>query len=181
MLPTDYENLWRNGQFAPPTPPSGRRAFDGTGSARDWAAKVTRLLGVRAVVARSFERIHRTNLVALGVLPLQCPDLDPDNLTGTEEFDITGLNGALSVNDEVIITVRLGCIILRRHTGHTRIDTAVELEWIRAGALLAHSSSRPADRAQTRKPAVRAACRSWPVNLDRRSARAPHQGPNCRG
>src|SRR3712207_9443295 len=60
----------------------------GTGSSRDWAAKGTRLLGVRAVISNSFDRIHRSNLVGMGVLPLQVEDYD---LTGEEEISVTGL------------------------------------------------------------------------------------------
>ena len=66
----------------------------GTGSSRDWAAKGTRLLGVKAVIAQSFERIHRSNLVGMGVLPCQFKEGDSAqtlNLDGTETFDISGL------------------------------------------------------------------------------------------
>ena len=68
----------------------------GSGSSRDWAAKGTRLLGVRAVIAESYERIHRSNLVGMGVLPLQFTDGDSAEslgLTGEEEFSITGIDG----------------------------------------------------------------------------------------
>src|SRR6187200_1340788 len=68
----------------------------GSGSSRDWAAKGTKLLGVRAVIAESFERIHRSNLVGMGVLPLQFKDgenADSLGLTGKEKFEIIGLNG----------------------------------------------------------------------------------------
>ena len=70
----------------------------GSGSSRDWAAKGTKLLGVRAVIAECFERIHRSNLVGMGVLPLQFPDgenAESLGLTGEEEFSITGLGGRL--------------------------------------------------------------------------------------
>src|SRR5205807_149021 len=70
----------------------------GTGSSRDWAAKGTKLLGVRAVVAQSFERIHRSNLVGMGVLPLQFEEgtsAQTLKIDGTEIFDITGLEGTL--------------------------------------------------------------------------------------
>ncbi len=66
----------------------------GSGSSRDWAAKGTRLLGVRAVIAESFERIHRSNLIGMGVIPLQFPDgksAEELGLDGTEVFDITGI------------------------------------------------------------------------------------------
>ena len=68
----------------------------GSGSSRDWAAKGTKLLGVRAVIAESFERIHRSNLVGMGVLPLQFADgenAESLGLTGEEEFSITGIDG----------------------------------------------------------------------------------------
>jgi len=71
----------------------------GTGSSRDWAAKGTKLLGVRAVIAQSFERIHRSNLVGMGVLPLQFPDGESAQslgLTGEEVFSITGLAEAMN-------------------------------------------------------------------------------------
>ena len=69
----------------------------GSGSSRDWAAKGTALLGVRAVIAESYERIHRSNLIGMGVLPLQYPkgeNAETLGLTGTETFDITGVDGA---------------------------------------------------------------------------------------
>ncbi|QRI76697.1 MULTISPECIES: aconitate hydratase AcnA [Rhodococcus] len=95
----------------------------GTGSARDWAAKVTRLLGVRAVIAQSFERIHRTNLVAMGVLPVECPRLSPADLSGDEEIEIVGLNAGLGVHTPVLVKVRNACAGERRFDAHARIDT----------------------------------------------------------
>ena len=110
----------------------------GAGSARDWAAKVTRLLGVQAVIAQSFERIHRTNLVAMGVVPIECPDLSPADLDGTEEFDIIGLADGPDIDRLVHVTIRCVTTGLRELTGRARIDTAIEVEWIRAGGLIAH-------------------------------------------
>src|SRR5438270_9803395 len=78
----------------------------GSGSSRDWAAKGTRLLGVRAVIAQSFERIHRSNLVGMGVLPLQFKDGDSAEslgLTGEETFTIGGLAGTDSIPREVVV------------------------------------------------------------------------------
>src|SRR5947207_14037351 len=82
----------------------------GTGSSRDWAAKGTRLLGVRAVVAQSFERIHRSNLVGMGVLPLQFKEgtnAQTLALNGSEVFDITGLEGGeITPRQDVTLRVR---------------------------------------------------------------------------
>ena len=79
----------------------------GTGSSRDWAAKGTRLLGIKAVIAESFERIHRSNLVGMGVLPLQFRDgmtRKTLSLDGSERFDITGLTGEIKPLMEVSMT-----------------------------------------------------------------------------
>src|SRR5215475_13840803 len=80
----------------------------GTGSSRDWAAKGTRLLGVKAVVAASFERIHRSNLVGMGVLPLQFADSTSAQslgLDGSEKFSITGLSDSIRPGQEVILEI----------------------------------------------------------------------------
>jgi aconitate hydratase len=111
----------------------------GTGSSRDWAAKGTRLLGVRAVVAASFERIHRSNLVGMGVLPLQFEEgqtVKSLNLDGSETFDIVGLTNDLQPRQELQlritrssgekIEVRLRC----------RIDTDIEIDYYRHGGIL---------------------------------------------
>src|SRR5213075_1741762 len=81
----------------------------GTGSSRDWAAKGTQLLGVKAVVARSFERIHRSNLVGMGVLPLQFKGNESAQtlgLKGDEEFDITGLDAGIKPQMDVTLVIR---------------------------------------------------------------------------
>jgi aconitate hydratase len=111
----------------------------GTGSSRDWAAKGTRLLGVKAVVAESYERIHRSNLVGMGVLPLQFqPGTDRTSLKldGSETFDLTGLSGGIQPG----MTVTLG---IHRADGRTtevpllcRIDTLDEVEYFRNGGIL---------------------------------------------
>jgi len=111
----------------------------GTGSSRDWAAKGTRLLGVKAVVAESFERIHRSNLVGMGVLPLQFIEgvqRSVLHLDGTETFDLTGLSGGIQPG----MTVSL---IVHRVSGDTitvpllcRIDTLDEVEYFRHGGIL---------------------------------------------
>ena len=111
----------------------------GTGSSRDWAAKGTRLLGVRAVIARSYERIHRANLVGMGVLPLQFIGDDSAaslGLRGDERFDITGLAGGLSPMQTVALVItradgqRHECALL------CRIDTPIEVSYYRAGGIL---------------------------------------------
>ncbi len=111
----------------------------GTGSARDWAAKGTRLLGVRAVIARSFERIHRSNLVGMGVLPCQFgaeTSAASLKLDGSEEFDLVGL-------DENARPRQPASLIIRRKDGRQdsvpltlRIDTTAELEYVKRGGIL---------------------------------------------
>ncbi|NJC71394.1 aconitate hydratase AcnA [Planosporangium thailandense] len=109
----------------------------GAGSARDWAAKVTRLLGVRAVLARSFERIHRTNLVAMGVLPVQWQRAGEADLDGSETFDLLGLDN-LTPEAEIRVVVRRGEVVLDHGSAVCRVDTDIEVAWIRAGGLLGH-------------------------------------------
>jgi len=111
----------------------------GTGSSRDWAAKGTRLLGVKAVVAESFERIHRSNLVGMGVLPLQFPEgttRDSLELKGDETFDLTGIADGLEPRAEVALTVRYADGATRDIPLVARIDTVDELEYFRNGGIL---------------------------------------------
>ena len=106
----------------------------GSGSSRDWAAKGTRLLGVRVVVATSYERIHRSNLIGMGVLPLQLdPDVSLDELgvTGEEQFDVVGLD-QLDVGAPVTVRTDTGVEIPTR----ARIDTPMELAYYRHGGIL---------------------------------------------
>ncbi|MGO4574196.1 aconitate hydratase [Microvirga sp. 2TAF3] len=113
----------------------------GIGSARDWAAKGTSALGVRAVIARSFERIHRTNLALAGVLPLQCEDL-PD-LTGNVTLDISVAPDAVAPG--AILPLEISCGVVRgQATLRCRLDTAFEVECWRAGGMLAAALARPA-------------------------------------
>lgn len=108
----------------------------GAGSARDWAAKVTRLLGVRAVLAESFERIHRTNLVALGVLPVECAALREFTVDGSEEFDVLGIDrGPVTEAALTVVARRAGRTVFEA-AALARVDTPVEQEWLRAGGLL---------------------------------------------
>ncbi|MDA3916896.1 MAG: aconitate hydratase AcnA [Deltaproteobacteria bacterium] len=111
----------------------------GTGSSRDWAAKGTLLLGVRAVIAKSFERIHRSNLVAMGVLPLQFEDgqdIESLGLSGEEAFDIEGISRGLSPNQMLTITAYKK---ERKHIKFrvkTRIDSAAEVGYYHHGGIL---------------------------------------------
>jgi aconitate hydratase len=108
----------------------------GSGSSRDWAAKGTALLGVRAVIAESFERIHRSNLIGMGVLPLQFKDGDTAaslGLDGTETFAITGIT---ALNDGGIpkeLTVTAGD---KTFTAKVRIDTPGEADYYRHGGIM---------------------------------------------
>jgi aconitate hydratase len=110
----------------------------GTGSSRDWAAKGTVLLGVRAVIAESFERIHRSNLVGMGVLPLQFGDGESAaglGLDGTETFSIANV-GEIKPRQDVEVTVTEHDGTTRTITARCRIDTYNELEYFHAGGIL---------------------------------------------
>ena len=110
----------------------------GSGSSRDWAAKGTLLLGVKAVLATSFERIHRSNLIGMGVLPIQFPagqSAESLGLTGEEVYSVTGLEGTADIPDRVTVTAE--------HEGRTqqfdaivRIDTPAEAAYFRHGGIL---------------------------------------------
>jgi len=111
----------------------------GTGSSRDWAAKGTALLGVRAVIARSFERIHRSNLVMMGVLPLQFKEGETYQslgLTGRERFDILGLSDDLKPNQLVTVVATADDGKVTEFTVTARIDTPVEVDYYRNGGIL---------------------------------------------
>jgi len=111
----------------------------GTGSSRDWAAKGTQLLGVKAVITRSFERIHRSNLVGMGVLPLQFIGNDSVQtlgITGEETFDLKGLEGEIKPQQQATL-------VIHRKNGETkevklllRIDTPIEVEYYKHGGIL---------------------------------------------
>ena len=107
----------------------------GSGSSRDWAAKVTALLGVRAVLAQSFERIHRSNLVDMGVLPIEIPDWRSLGIKGDEEVSIIGLSN-LTPRKKVTIQFKSpdGKVITTE--GLVRVDTNVELEYVKEGGIL---------------------------------------------
>ena len=111
----------------------------GTGSSRDWAAKGTRLLGVKAVIAESFERIHRSNLVGMGVLPLQFKDGDSLaslGLTGAETFDITGVEAGITPRMDVACRITFPDGSAKDITLMARIDTANEVDYYRNGGIL---------------------------------------------
>ena len=111
----------------------------GTGSARDWAAKATRLLGVRAVIAGSFERIHRSNLVGMGVLPCQfAPGTTAADLAldGTETIDLVGLHEGSLPRDTVTAVIHRADGTADRVPLTLRIDTLAELEYVRGGGIL---------------------------------------------
>ncbi|MFL9898223.1 aconitate hydratase AcnA [Paraburkholderia fungorum] len=111
----------------------------GTGSSRDWAAKGTQLLGVKAVVARSFERIHRSNLVGMGVLPLQFKGSDSVQslgITGEETFDIEGLGADFKPQQEVTLVIRGKDGKEKRVQVLLRIDTPIEVDYYKHGGIL---------------------------------------------
>jgi len=111
----------------------------GTGSSRDWAAKGTRLLGVKAVIVESFERIHRSNLVGMGVLPLQFKDgLDRKQLglDGTEKFDITGVADGITPGMDVHCKITYADGRVREIPLLCRIDTVDEVEYYKNGGIL---------------------------------------------
>jgi aconitate hydratase len=111
----------------------------GTGSSRDWAAKGTQLLGVKAVVARSFERIHRSNLVGMGVLPLQFLGSDSAaslGITGEETFDIEGLEGEIRPQQDATLVIKAEDGSVQRVKVRLRIDTPIEVDYYKHGGIL---------------------------------------------
>jgi len=112
----------------------------GTGSSRDWAAKGTNLMGVKAVIVQSFERIHRSNLVGMGVLPLQFKEgqnAQSLNLDGTETFDLVGLeNGDVKPRQDVTLKINRMDGTSEDVTLTLRIDTPIEVEYYKGGGIL---------------------------------------------
>ncbi len=111
----------------------------GTGSSRDWAAKGTALLGVKAVIAQSFERIHRSNLVGMGVLPLQFKEgvsAQTLRLDGTEVFDFEGLDASLKPQQDLQLRIRRRSGETEMVTVTCRIDTPIEIEYYQHGGIL---------------------------------------------
>ena len=111
----------------------------GTGSSRDWAAKGTRLLGVKAVVAQSFERIHRSNLVGMGVLPLQFKD-DTNaaslSLDGTERFDLLGIGDGVEPREDIKLVIHRASGAVEEIPVTLRIDTPIEVDYYNHGGIL---------------------------------------------
>ena len=111
----------------------------GTGSSRDWAAKGTRLLGVKAVIAQSYERIHRSNLVGMGVLPLQFPEgtnASTLNLDGTETYDVSGLTEDIKPRQDLTLRFTRSNGESEEVTVKLRIDTDIEVDYYRHGGIL---------------------------------------------
>ncbi len=111
----------------------------GTGSSRDWAAKGTRLLGVKAVIAVSFERIHRSNLVGMGVLPLQFLEgvsAQTLGLDGSEKFDLVGLTNETYPGQMLNLVVHRADGSKEEVQLRSRIDTAIEVDYYRHGGIL---------------------------------------------
>jgi aconitate hydratase len=111
----------------------------GTGSSRDWAAKGTQLLGIKAVVVRSFERIHRSNLVGMGVLPLQFKGNDSCEtlgLKGDETVDVLGIENGIQPQMDVKLVVRRPDGTTKELTVLLRIDTPIEVDYYMHGGIL---------------------------------------------
>jgi aconitate hydratase len=111
----------------------------GTGSSRDWAAKGTLLLGVRVVIAQSFERIHRSNLIGMGVLPCQFKDGDNAQslgLTGAESFDLVGLEDGIRPRQNVTLVIHHPDGEIQQVEVILRIDTPIEVDYYQHGGIL---------------------------------------------
>ena len=111
----------------------------GTGSSRDWAAKGTKLLGVKAVIAESFERIHRSNLIGMGILPLQFIEkMNRKNLklVGSELFSILDLEKGVKPSDKILLEIKYQSGDIKKIETLCRIDTNNELEYYKNGGIL---------------------------------------------
>jgi aconitate hydratase len=111
----------------------------GTGSSRDWAAKGTKLLGVKAVIAASYERIHRSNLVGMGVLPLQFLDgvtAESLGLDGSQTFSIGGLSDDIQPGQRLTIEIENSKGEKRYVPVQVRIDTPIEVDYYKHGGIL---------------------------------------------
>lgn len=111
----------------------------GTGSSRDWAAKGTQLLGVKAVIARSFERIHRSNLVGMGVLPLQFlgdDSVETLGITGNETYDLKGLEGEIRPQMQAVLVIHRADGSVKETSVLLRIDTPIEVDYYKHGGIL---------------------------------------------
>jgi aconitate hydratase len=111
----------------------------GTGSSRDWAAKGTNLLGVKVVVAQSFERIHRSNLVGMGVLPLQFKDgvtAQTLKLDGSETYDVVGLDTPIKPQQDLVLKIMRKDGAVENVSVRCRIDTPIEIDYYQHGGIL---------------------------------------------
>ena len=111
----------------------------GTGSSRDWAAKGTKLLGVKVVIAESFERIHRSNLIGMGILPLQFKDEMNRinlNLVGSELITILDIDRGINPSDYVLVEIKYASGDIKKVETLCRIDTKNELEYYKNGGIL---------------------------------------------
>jgi aconitate hydratase len=111
----------------------------GTGSSRDWAAKGTQLLGVKAVIAKSFERIHRSNLAGMGVLPIQFKDGQGAvdlGLKGDERFDLVGLESGIAPQQDLTLVIKRADGSSQNVAVKLRLDTPIEIEYYQAGGIL---------------------------------------------
>jgi aconitate hydratase len=133
-----YDAAMRYKQEGAPLVVVGGKEY-GSGSSRDWAAKGTLLLGIKAVLAESYERIHRSNLVGMGVLPLQFAEGESAaslGLTGQEAFDISGLSNEIRPRAEVTVTVTDPKGAKRSFKAIARLDSVVEVNYYRNGGIL---------------------------------------------
>jgi aconitate hydratase len=111
----------------------------GTGSSRDWAAKGPRLLGIKAAIAESFERIHRSNLIGMGILPLQFKPGETAKylgITGFETFDVSGIAAGLKIRQELTVKAKSDAGTTTEFKVICRIDTPAELDYYRHGGIL---------------------------------------------
>ena len=111
----------------------------GTGSSRDWAAKGTKLLGIKAVIAESFERIHRSNLIGMGILPLQFINginRTNLNLVGSELMSVEGIEKGINPSDKVNLEIKYTSGEIKKVETLCRIDTKNELEYYKNGGIL---------------------------------------------
>ena len=111
----------------------------GTGSSRDWAAKGTKLLGVKVVIAESFERIHRSNLIGMGVLPLQFTEGNNRtnlNLIGSELITVLDIQEGVNPSDHVLVEIKYVSGDIKKIKTLCRIDTKNELEYYKNGGIL---------------------------------------------
>jgi aconitate hydratase len=111
----------------------------GSGSSRDWAAKGPRLLGIKAAVAESYERIHRSNLIGMGIIPLQFKpgeNLKTHGLTGFEKFDVSGISSGLKLRQEMTVKATADDGKTTEFKVICRIDTPAELDYYRHGGIL---------------------------------------------